>query len=40
MLEVNRRYSLDVGAAERPLRLITSLSPALVLPGHGRPVRI
>jgi glyoxylase-like metal-dependent hydrolase (beta-lactamase superfamily II) len=39
-LEVNRRYSLDVGAAERSLRLIMSLSPARVLPGHGRPVRI
>ncbi|MGC8613937.1 MAG: MBL fold metallo-hydrolase [Conexivisphaera sp.] len=39
-LEVNSRYSLDVEMAARSLEVIRSMSPALVLPGHGRPVRI
>ncbi len=39
-LRVNRRFSLDVNAAERSLELIKRMSPALVLPGHGKPVRI
>lgn len=39
-LRVNRRFSMDVEAAERSLELIERMSPALVLPGHGRPVRI
>jgi glyoxylase-like metal-dependent hydrolase (beta-lactamase superfamily II) len=38
--EVNSRYSLDVEMAARSLEVIRSMSPALVLPGHGRPVRI
>ena len=39
-LRVNRRFSVDVEAAERSLELIERMSPALVLPGHGKPVRI
>ncbi|WP_449462149.1 MBL fold metallo-hydrolase [Tardisphaera miroshnichenkoae] len=38
-LYVNERYSLDVKKARDSLKIITSLSPVTVLPGHGKPVR-
>ncbi len=39
-LYVNERYSLDAQRARDSLKVITSLSPVTVLPGHGKPLRV
>ncbi len=39
-LKINEKYTLDMEMAKRSLDKIKSMSPILVLPGHGSPVKI
>lgn len=39
-LKINEKYTLDMENARKSLELIKSLSPLLVLPGHGSPIEI
>ncbi|MDP8012242.1 MAG: MBL fold metallo-hydrolase [Thermoplasmata archaeon] len=39
-LKINEKYTLDMEKAKDSLERIKSLSPVLVLPGHGAPLKI
>ncbi|MGC8565482.1 MAG: MBL fold metallo-hydrolase [Thermoplasmata archaeon] len=39
-LKINEKYTLDLEKAKESLAKIKALSPVLVLPGHGKPIKI
>ncbi len=39
-LKINEKYTLDLEKAKESLAKIKALSPVLVLPGHGEPIKI